>query len=454
MFQPDNLLFLIQIFDQIPDDNIKIIVKQMIETSRKTEGAIVVLADLFKQMPTNQRARYFTSMAQYLEFQEKINILDNIEDIVLKTEFFDLVFLESRTKIFLFDVNKSNFDKTFSNVNYDGFQIYGLSDYTKTWVLDSNVSNSDNRILAIHKVVNFDLNILQFFNKYSQGKLNKDTESLKKLLSHFKSNGYEYNMSTAMVERSKKPFEIKDRSIWNEIVENYLRFTRSDSTVENYSSIELSEAENTRVSEIINGIVDFSDEKIKQYEAIACLVCKAYLIKMDKTIVHKIDALLQYSLDVLNVYLENELVLLAGYFKQDEHVSRTFKKIEGISKDTQSKILNTIWDIFHIRLLEWQMYLDNKKGKEIYLHYFSSHDKAFEELLLYNPLKMFIIHDNKQYAIRKKGIIEFCKNVKLLRKINSEAQKRLLNVNNVDYNNELTNLFSKIKKLQDKQFNK
>lgn len=279
MFQPDNLLFLIQIFDQIPDDNIKIIVKQMIETSRKTEGAIVVLADLFKQMPTNQRARYFTSMAQYLEFQEKINILDNIEDIVLKTEFFDLVFLESRTKIFLFDVNKSNFDKTFSNVNYDGFQIYGLSDYTKTWVLDSNVSNSDNRILAIHKVVNFDLNILQFFNKYSQGKLNKDTESLKKLLSHFKSNGYEYNMSTAMVERSKKPFEIKDRSIWNEIVENYLRFTRSDSTVENYSSIELSEAENTRVSEIINGIVDFSDEKIKQYEAIACLVCKAFLIK-------------------------------------------------------------------------------------------------------------------------------------------------------------------------------
>lgn len=40
-------------------------------------------------MSTNQRTRYFTSMAQYLEFQEKINILDNLEDIVLKTEFFD-----------------------------------------------------------------------------------------------------------------------------------------------------------------------------------------------------------------------------------------------------------------------------------------------------------------------------------------------------------------------------
>jgi len=164
LFQLDNLLFVIQILEQIPDDNIDIIVKQMIETSRRTEGAIVVLADLFKQMSTNQRTRYFTSMAQYLEFQEKINILDNLEDIVLKTEFFDLVFLESRTKIFLFDVNKSNFDKTFSNVNYDGFQIYGLSDYTKTWILDSSISNVKDRTLAIHKVVNLDLNILQFFN--------------------------------------------------------------------------------------------------------------------------------------------------------------------------------------------------------------------------------------------------------------------------------------------------
>lgn len=320
-----------------------------------------------------------------------------------------MVFLESRTKIFLFDVNKSNFDKTFSNVNYDGFQIYGLSDYTKTWILDSSISNVKDRTLAIHKVVNLDLNILQFFNKFSQGRLNKEKQVFKRFLSHFKENGFEYNISTAMLERSKKTFAIKDRIIWKEIVGNYLRFTRIDSTIENYPFTNLSEEEKIRVEGIIASIGDFSDEKIREYDVIACLVCKAFLIKMDRTIKHKIDALLKYSLDVLNVYLENELVLLDGYFKHDEYVSRTFKKIEGISKDTQSKMLNTIWDIFHIRLMEWMMYSDNKKDQEIYLHYFSSHDKAFEELLLYNPLKMFVIHDNRQYAIRKKELVIFAR---------------------------------------------
>ena len=452
MFQLDNLLFFIQILTQIPDDMIDIVVKQMIDTARRTKGSIVILADLFKQLPRNQRARYFTPMAQYLGIQEKINILDNLENTVLKTEFFDLIFLIPGTKIFLFDADQSSFDNSFSNVNYDGFQIYGLSDYMKTWVLDSSVSNLKDRALNVHKVVNLDLNVLQFFNRYSQGRLNQHKGSMEKLLSYFKNNNFEYNMSTAMMERSKKTFEIKDKTIWNEIINNYLKFIRSDSTVQNYTVVNLSEEEKITASEMIDSIGNFSDKNLGYYDIIACLVSKAFLIKMDNNIKNKLDMLLEYSLDVLNVYLENEIILLDAYFKQNASVSRTFNKIEGVSKDTKNKILNTIWDIFHVRLMEVQMYSENKK-EDIFLHYFSSHDKAFEELLLYNPLKMFVIHDGKQYAIRERGIVSICNN-NLLNKISSEAKKRSSNVNNVDFKTELTNLFSEITKLQDKQFNK
>ena len=242
--------------------------------------------------------------------------------------------------------------------------------------------------------------------------------------------------------------------VWHIKLYFHLAFIRADSNIENYTDTTLSAEEKNRALEMINGIGEFSNENLKQYDAIACLVCKAFLIKMDKTIQHKLDALLQYSLDILNVYLENEMVLLHAYFNQDESVAKTFKKIEGISKDTQNKILNTIWDIFHVRLVEWQMYSDNKQSEEIFLHYFSSHDKAFRELLLYNPLKMFIIHDDRQYAIRKKGIAEICKNSVLLGKINSEAKKRFQEVAFIDYNKELMNLLSEIKNLQDKQFKK
>ena len=300
----------IQMLDQLGDEWIQPAVEQMLNTARRTEDGVCAFVDLFMAMTQVQRYRYFTPIAEYLTFQEKVNILSNLDNIISKIEFFDLSFHATGTKIFLFDVDKSKFDNSFSNVNYDGFQIYGLSDYTKTWILDSTISNVKDRTLAIHKVVNLDLNILQFFNKFSQGKLNKEKQVFERFLSHFKENGFEYNMSTAMLERSKKPFEIKDKAIWDEIVNNYLKFIRADSNIENYTDTTLSAEEKNRALEMINGIGEFSNENLKQYDAIACLVCKAFLIKMDKTIQHKLDALLQYSLDILNVYLENEMVLL------------------------------------------------------------------------------------------------------------------------------------------------
>ena len=81
----------------------------------------------------------------------------------------------------------------------------------------------------------------------------------------------------------------------------------------------------------------------------------------------------------------------------------TFKKIEGISKDTQSKMLNTHLGHLSYKINGMDDVFDNKKDQEIYLHYFSSHDKAFEELLPYNPLKMFVIHviGSMQYGKRE-----------------------------------------------------
>src|SRR5699024_11742835 len=81
-------------------------------------------------------------------------------------------------------------------------------------------------------------------------------------------------------------------------------------------------------------------------------VLKEFLIKQDKTIKNKLDTLLQYSLDVLNVYLELETVLIYYYFNADNVAKKIFEKIEGFSKATVNRILNTVWDISHFRLLE------------------------------------------------------------------------------------------------------
>lgn len=295
----------------------------------------------------------------------------------------------------------------------------------------------------------------KFSNKeYRESLSYEDQYYTKKFLLYLKLSQFNFNMSTSIMERSKKPFEVKDKEIWQDFISNFFKFAETSSNkITSISATELDERGEKQVQEALDGITGFSKEVLTQYNAIACLVCKSFLINIDKKIENKLEVLLEYSLDILNVYLENEIVLLDLFFKNDKSVERTFKKIQGYSKNTRDKILNTVWDMFHVRLLELQMFYDNKKSSnDLYLHYFVSQDKAFKELLLYNPLKLFIIRGDRQFAIRKVGINDISENERLKEKILNEAAKRKNMVESVDFSSELTSLLEEISKGQENHF--
>ena len=64
----------------------------------------------------------------------------------------------SDCRIFLFDEEYSNFDDSLKNKKIGQCGIWGIGDYTKTWILDSKYI-SERVLVQIGKTIDFDLNI-------------------------------------------------------------------------------------------------------------------------------------------------------------------------------------------------------------------------------------------------------------------------------------------------------
>src|SRR5690625_90893 len=378
-----------------------------------------------------------------------ISSLIEAENTYEQNKIFENNFSQSdNIKTFLFDEDRSNVPKSFKNRKINGYKIFGLADYTKLWVLDSKHIGRFSRELKIGKVVHFDLNILTYLNKYINNfKQNTNTSDFIEYLKFLKNNQFNYNISTAIMERSISPINTTSKKIWSEIIISYVKFSNLKFDIFKPGELLLTEFEYRWAKEIYDSLFGKEQELI-EYKALSCLFLKAFLIKNDKKIKNKLDVLLQYSLDVLNVYFELESVLIYYYFNSDNATKKTFKKIEGYSKKTVTNILNTTWDIFHIRLMEKSLLYDNQNKNDIVLSYFSSRDGAYNELDKINPIKMFVIYDGQGFAIREKGINDVCSNEEILKKVEEEREMRRNNVNKVNLEKEKKNLINYI---EDKQ---
>lgn len=388
------------------------------------------------------------------ELYEIIQDMHYSESTIDKIEIFNDAFNHlDNIKIFLFDEVYSNIPEGFRNREVNGYQIFGPTDYTKMWVLDSKYVNEHDRVLKISKTIHFDLNILTYLNRFINNyNLNINIPEFIEYLEYIKNNQFSFNMSTALMERSSTPLDEKAKKIWGEIIESFFQFVDDDFSVSQPVKIILPETEYERAKNIFDSLFELKQQNIIEYQALCCFLLKAFLIKQDKSIKNKIESLLQYSLDTLNIYLELETYLMNLYFESNESIKETFKKIEGYSKNTVERILNTAWDIVHVRFMESALTIDNKNKDEVHLSYFSSRDNAFTELESINPIKMFVVYDNGSFSIREKGITDFCTNEVLLDKIQNEARKRKENVSRVDFTKEKLKLETQINNNQNQKF--
>ena len=323
-------------------------------------------------------------------------------------------FLLSDCRIFLFDEKYSNFADSVKNKKIGKCGIFGIGDYTKTWILDSR-HLSERSLVSVGKTIDFDLNIITYLNRIMTGrKINIDKNEFVKYLNYIKTEGFQIGITTALMERVRTKIDL---NILSEMITSFVKLDNLSTINEKVENIYLSEKDYTRIKQIYDMALAQVNENLEQFNIVCCCVMKAFLIKtydnsLEKN--KKVDMFIKYCLDVLNCYLEKEIVILSLYIMDDSSTHRVFKKIKN-NTDVIKNILNVVWDIYHIRLVEQIMLRDNMKNtKQVVLSYFGTADNGVIDAMQINPVKAFVIVNDYPISFHQININDICKNEELL----------------------------------------
>lgn len=355
-----------------------------------------------------------------IEKSETMAIIDILQsaNTLEKIEKFKLYLRENiirDCRIFLFDEECSNFDDSLKNRKIGQCAIIGAGDYTKTWILDSH-HISDKVLIEVGKTIDFDLNILTYLNKIVVGrKINIDRVEFLKYLNFLKKEQFQIGIPTALMERVQTPLDL---NILFEMITSFVKFDNVPSINGDLNDICLSSDDYKRVQQIYDISLNQKQEKLEQLDLICCCVMKAFLIKEYETKLstsEKVEKLISYCLNVLNCYLEKEIVMLSLYLMDDDSTHKTFQKLKN-NADIIKNISNISWDILHIRLVEQIMLCDNMKNtKKVILSYYATADNGIIDAMQINPIKAFVIIHNCCISFHKMNIADVCQNEEVLK---------------------------------------
>ena len=344
-----------------------------------------------------------------LELYPFIQEIINCETTIQKMEVFNRWNL-NECRVFLFDEEKSNFGNIGKSISYGKFNLIGLGDYQKIWVIDKNTVNAKANYLPVVRIINYDLNIFTYIHDLYRGRNVPDKENLIRFLHEIKSLHLTNNISTALMERYTTPI---NRQLLARMIESYVYFDSLNFEVFQSNMHQILKPDKyicmKEIWEVAEAYLS-NDEAIQQYEMLCCYILKAFILKNTKDLSTeaKVAEFKRYCFEDLCVFLELEMPLLILFLKNDSSVQEIFKKLQLGAKELIDKIHNTAWDIFHIRLLEQSTLCDCIKNPDvIYLHYFATADSGLAEVLRANPIKILVYYNEKIIPIRRYYALDF-----------------------------------------------
>lgn len=206
-------------------------------------------------------------------------------------------------RIILFDQKCSNFGESFSNKKIGSCWIWGIGDYTQTWILGLN-----DKFIKVGKTIDLDLNILTYINKLMIGrKINIDIDDFIEYLNYLKREKFQIGVTTALMERVKTNIDL---NIFAEMIQSYVKLDNIMYVNKNIEDINLSECDYKRVKELYDKSLEQIDDQIRQYDILCCCVMKAYLIKTfdkEQEKNKKVEKFIEYCLNEINCYSEGEM---------------------------------------------------------------------------------------------------------------------------------------------------
>lgn len=344
-----------------------------------------------------------------LEIYPFIQELINCETTIQKMKVFNRWNLH-KCRVFLFDEEKSNFGNIGKSFSYGKFNLIGLGDYQKFWVIDKNTVNAKDNFLPVARIINYDLNIFTYIHDLYRGRNVPDKENLIRFLEEIKSLRPTNNISTALMERYTTPI---NRELLAKMIESYVYFDSINFELFQSNVPQILKPDKyiwmKKIWEDAEAYLS-NDEVIQQYEAVCCYILKAFILKNTKNLSTraKVAEFKRYCCEDLCVFLELEMTLLILFLNNDSSVQEIFKKLQLKADKLIDKIHNTAWDLFHIRLLEQSTLFNCIENPDvIYLHYFATADSGLAEVLRANPIKMLVYYNKIIIPIRRYDAKDF-----------------------------------------------
>ena len=385
-------------------------------------------------------------MYKIYEFiQEMVNTSDTTEKLIVYKEW-NL----QNCRIFLFDEEKSSFAKVNSNFPTGNYQLVGLADYSKTWVIDQH-TDKPTSIITLERHAYYDLNELTYIKNLYQDRHIPNREEFIDFLEFIKKEEFTHNIPDALMERYCTSL---NEQIFYETIEAYAYFC--DLSFEDFLKKDKSSLSYENYKWITDTI-NFSNSLFKNHEldrhftAIVCYIMKAFLLKNSKmSIETKVKKFLDYCLDSLSIFLEFEFTLLVMYLTNDESASQLFSKLQISAKKLFENIYNTAWDIYHVRLLEKFLLADNDNTNVISLPYFATADKKLVEAIQSNPIKLIVLYDGTITTIRNNNFKDYLSEEEM-QKIRLGVSERIKRAKFVNFEKEKVKLEKEIIAMRDKK---
>lgn len=354
-------------------------------------------------------------------------------------------------RVFLFDEEKSNFGDIGKSISFGKFNLIGIGDYQKVWVIDKNTINNKENLLPVLRIVNYDLNIFTYIHDLYRGRKVPDKNNLIKFLNEIKSLCLTNDISSALMERYTTPI---NKELLAKMVESYVYFDSLDfKEFQSNSTATLEPNKYIWMKEIWDDVDYYLNNptEFQQYNVICCYILKAFILKNTKnlSIEVKIAEFKRYCFEELHIFLELEMSLIILFLKNDSSAQEIFKKLQVGAKELLKKVNNTAWDIFHIRLLEQSILFDCINDNEvIYLHYFATADSALANVLKANPIKMLVYYSENLIPVRKYNSLDFFTKEELSILNNEQrVNSRIEEAQKIDYHSLKLKLISELEGL-------
>lgn len=386
-----------------------------------------------------------------MDIYELLTKLASIEDTEQQIFFYkilSILFPELKDMIYLsFNEPESQFER-FNEKNFGNYNICGLGDYSKLWVIDNK---NEDTMFKVSQVAYLDLNILDRLSSYIEGKQVQDEDDFLEFMCYLKKMGT--NIKTSMIERMTTLYTKKEK--YKENLLNYFKYLNADKLDRNTINVKVTPQQEDYVNKILR--INKDDEKyaeiMKEYDLIYCMIAAAFYFKTKyKDKEKRINNFVEYCLNTLNVFLAPEMYTLLLFLKEKDNTGVFNKLQESKIKNQYSTFHNVAWDLMHPRIIEEYYPLISRSEDIISLPYFATNDKGLGNYLRLNPRRgIFIMPDGIKRSIfthsSEDDILDMIPSEKLKIELKYEADIRKDRLNKVDFEKEKNNIDMKVKKL-------